>query len=382
MKIMHVITGLPAGGAENMLFRIATHPSPSDHQVEQIVVSLQDKGALGNSLLEQGVPLYILKISGPYSFFKALITLARLIRKEKPDAIMSWLYHADFVTTLACLLSGNGTRKLAWNMRCAYMDLRQYRWTTRSVVHALALLSPLPAYIAYNSEGGRIAHQKLGYKARKWAYLPNGFDSLKWTPDQERGRLIKKELGLPIDSKLVIMVGRADPAKDYRTYFKAIQILESSNLDAYFLCVGHGTEHLSPAADIHSRVKCLGARKDIPNLMKACDVLVLCSAFGEGFPNVVGEAMLTGVPCIVTDVWDAMPVIQDTGKIVPPQQPDKLSQAIQSLLILPPDTLRTMGAKARQIIQSGYDLESSYSKYYALWEELSRNQKSGDNQPP
>jgi glycosyltransferase involved in cell wall biosynthesis len=371
MKVIHVITGLSSGGAENMLARIVKMTAEQGG-IDSLVVSLQDEGALGREIEQAGVKIRCLCITNPVNLVRGFINLCRLIRAEKPDAVMSWLYHADLLALLACIFSGVGAKKLSWNIRCAYLDFRQYAPTMRMIVWALALLSPLPGRVAHNSDAGRTVHEKLGYRPRKWVYLPNGFDPVKWQPDSEVGAAKRAELGIDENARLVVMAGRADPAKDYAGFFEAIGILWDRP-DTRFLCIGKDTDKLDAPEAIKEKVILLGERKDLPEIMKASDVFVLCSAFGEGFPNVVGEAMLSATPCIVTNVWNAHALFGDTGTVVPPRDPVALAQGIRNMLDLPPAALEKMGQKARAIIAKDYDLQASYRKYQALWKELANN---------
>ena len=82
-----------------------------------------------------------------------------MFRADTPDVLMTWLYHADFLGTLAAAL---GPRtKLVWNIRCADMDLSKYGYVSRGLPHVLARLSRLPAVVVANSEAGRHIHETL-----------------------------------------------------------------------------------------------------------------------------------------------------------------------------------------------------------------------------
>lgn len=371
MKVIHVITGLSSGGAENMLARIVKM-SAAGTGVDTVVVSLQDEGSLGREIAEAGVQIRCLNIKGPVSLVRGFFDLCRLLRVEKPDAVMSWLYHADLLALPACILSGIGAKKLSWNIRCAFLDFSQYAPIMRVIVSALAGASSLPGCVAHNSEAGRTVHTKLGYRPRKWVYLPNGFDPVKWRPHPESGARKRAELGIAPNTKVIAMAGRADPAKDYAGFFEAIgKLPESSGVRV--LCIGKDTDKLPVRTAIKDKVMLLGERADLPEIMQACNIFVLYSAFGEGFPNVIGEAMLTGIPCIATDVWDASALLGDTGIVIPPQNPSALTRALKHLLDTPPETLDVMGQKARAIIMKDYDLQASYAKYEKLWLELANN---------
>jgi glycosyltransferase involved in cell wall biosynthesis len=99
--------------------------------------------------------------------------------------------------------------------------------------------------------------------------------------------------------------------------------MDSSNADLRDLIEGFG---------LASRVLLLGARDDIPRIMNGLDCHVLSSAYGEGFPNVVAEAMACGVPCVATDVGDARQIIGNTGWIVPPRDEKSLAGALSEVL--------------------------------------------------
>src|SRR3546814_5917570 len=100
--------------------------------------------------------------------------------------------------------------------------------------------------------------------------------------------------------------------KGYETLFAALRHLPE---ESYVIVTGKDTIEKLPN---RPNVKRLGLREDMPRLYAAADALVLASAFGEGFPNVVAEGMACGLIPIVTDIGDASLIVGDTGIIVPP----------------------------------------------------------------
>lgn len=374
-KVMHIINGLDAGGAERVLTRIACQNNRNAGRADmprQIVVSLMDEGVYGTDLRDAGVELHCLGMkSGIRDLPGAIIRLTRLMRKAKPDAIMSWLYHADFITTLAATLSGCGTKRLAWNIRCAEMKLEQYGRATRLVFGLLAKMSGFPAVVAANSHAGQQHHIKCGYHPKKWAYLPNGFDTGEWQPDPAaKGRLCK-ELGLDPSTAIVGMVARQDPAKDHDTLFKAIYRVLQDGHNVRLVLIGQDTDKIAIPDNVKNHVSALGLRRDVSTLVPAFDISVLSSTFGEGFPNVIGEAMACGVPAIGNDVGDVADVIGDTGLTVPLQDPASLASAIARLLGEPHEARMKRQIAARKRIIDNYGLDTMNDRYLALWDGLS-----------
>src|SRR5262249_20308544 len=121
-------------------------------------------------------------------------------------------------------------------------------------------------------------------------------------------------------------------------------------------------------AGLGDAVRLVGERRDIPALLAACDVAALSSAFGEGCPNVVGEAMACGVPIVVTDVGDTREMVGRFGRVVPRREPEALAAALVEMLRLAPEERRALGAGARQRIVTDYGLEHIARRYAAVYE--------------
>lgn len=373
---MHIINELDAGGAERVLTRIACHNAKSSNPEapRQIVVSLMDNGVFGPELIAAGVELHCLGMtSGLRDLPGAIIKLSRLMHRVKPDAIMSWLYHSDFIATLAAKLSGIGTKRLAWNIRCAEMDLSLYARSTRIVLRILAKLSGQPALVAANSHAGQRHHIKCGYKPKKWAYLPNGFDTNEWRPDPGAKERLCEELGIAHSVKLIGMVARKDPAKDHDTLFEAVNLVRQNGHNIHLVLIGYETEQLTAPNEISSHVSALGLRHDVARLVPGIDIAVLSSSFGEGFPNVIGEAMACGVPAIGNDVGDVAGILGDTGKTVPLNAPNALATAIEELLLEDDKAKTNRKMATRKRIIDHYSLQAMNDRYLAVWDGLAGN---------
>ena len=147
--------------------------------------------------------------------------------------------------------------------------------------------------------------------------------------------------------------------------------------DVRFVLIGRG---LSPdnaaivgriaAAGLSGNITLMGERQDMARIMAGLDAVTLTSAFGEGFPTVLGEAMACGIPCVTTDVGDAAAIVGDTGIVVPPRDPSALAVAWRTMMAMAPDRRAALGAAARRRIQENYSLPIAIQRYETLYGEL------------
>ena len=366
--IVHVITELGSGGAERVLARLVIASTEFHH----IVVSLTDESGLAADLRGNGVEVITLGMRRSLPSPRALLRLAQIIRHAQPAAVQTWLYHADLIGLIATRLAGCG--KVAWNLRCSDMDLARYRWLTRLVLRLLVRLSTKPELILANSEAGRAWHAALGYRPRRWEIVPNGIDTGVFRPDSTARQRWRQRLGVADNAVLIGMVARRDPMKDHETMVAAAALAAHRSAALAFVFAGHGVTRNDPvlahlADAVGAPVNLIDECNDVPGLMAALDVAVLSSAFGEGFPNVVAEAMATGVPCVVTDVGDAASIVGETGHVVPPRSPEALAQAILTLVSDAPLRAR-LGAAARRRVLESFNLATAVARYEALWASL------------
>lgn len=373
VKVLHLITDLDSGGAEIMLWRLLSRMNRA--RFSNVVVSLTDQGNLGSCIQALGIPVHLLNIRRGRPDPRGIWRFWKILRHERPQVVQSWLYHAGLLGQMVAGLS-NGYAA-AWNIRCSNMEMRHYPRQTELVVRVLAKLSAIPDAVLVNSEAGRRMHEALHYRPRRWRVIPNGFDVDVFRPDPGAGAPFRKNLGLPAETLLIGLVARYDPMKDHRNFLEAAAYLLKDRPDVHFVLVGRGVEdsNLELAAitqrlNIVKNVHFLGERADIMNVMPALDIVTLSSAFGEGFPNVVGEAMASGVPCVVTDVGDAAMIVGKTGKVVPVKDPEALARAMGQLIDMGATARRRLGLAARRRIEECFSLPAVVHQYEQLYEEL------------
>ncbi|MEK6257015.1 MAG: glycosyltransferase [Planctomycetota bacterium] len=374
MRVCHVISDLQVGGAQVMLHKLLSRLDRA--QFDSRVISLTESGPMAEPLQAIGVPIEVCHMSRGIPSPSSLFRLRRQLSQPRPDVIQTWLFHSD-------LLGGAVSKwtrlqvPVVWNIRmsslCSTIDKRSTRWT----VKLCALLSRhLPARIIVNSQAGRSMNQEIGYAPDKLEVIPNGFDTDCYRPSTGARRTLRGELGIASDAALIGLVGRYHPHKDHDTFLKAAGQVLASRPDTHFLLCGDGIDksngelreriqRAGPMANFHL----LGRRDDLPTIQAGLDIAV-SSSVTEGFPNVIGEAMSCGVPCVVTDAGGSSEVVGDTGRIVPCGDARALADACLEILAMPSERRRRLGELARQRVVEQFSLERVTELYADLWQRV------------
>jgi glycosyltransferase involved in cell wall biosynthesis len=377
--------------------------------VVQQVVSLLPPGLLAAPLEAAGVPVASLHLRRGVPSPAALWRLVRLLRRENPDVVQTWLYHADLLGLVAAGLARRG--QVVWNIRCADMDLSRYARTTAWTVAACARLSGRPAAVVTNSGRAAWYHtHKLGYHPRRVEVIPNGFDGEVFRPEspptsppshpsehspehplgqpqnghseksQDHGpapgaRRQREAWGIGPEAFVIGMAARFDPMKGHDVLAQALGRLGPESGVVCVLCgegmeaSNAGFEALLGSAGASGMVRLVGRQEDMPGFYTALDVAVTAS-HTESFPNAVGEAMACGVPCVVTDVGDAAEIVAETGLVVPPGAPDELARAILAMRDMPRQERQRRGAVARERVLLCYGVDVMTEKYMRLYQSL------------
>lgn len=371
MRILHIITSLDTGGAEKMLFKLLGGMDTA--RFENRVVCLLPAGPVGDQIKSLGIKVESLGLKRGRISPAGLIKLFRMVTKWKPDIIQTWLYHADLLGYLIAKITG--VKNLIWNIRNTIMVLEKYSRVTTWTVKACAFFSDYPVKILANSDIAKDQHIKAyGYNPDKFEIVLNGFDLNIFKPDKKSRGKIRQELDIPAEAFCTGIVGRFDPQKDHRSFIKAAKFVTQHLPEMFFIMVGKGVDEnnteitsLIKELDMQDRFRLMGERKDIPDIMNAFDLYCSSSSFGEGFPNVVGEAMACGVPCVVTDVGQSGLVVDSTGYVVPPGSVELLAERIVTLAKLPVIERSGLGILARKRVEDNYSLEHIVREYEEIY---------------
>jgi glycosyltransferase involved in cell wall biosynthesis len=373
-KVVHVITGLSTGGAEGMLYKLLTGLDSSRFASE--VVSLTDIGAIGMRIRDLGIRVSALGMRRGAPNPVALLRLVKVLRRDRPDLMQTWMYHADLIGGIAAKLAGD--IPVIWGVRQSDFDPATSRPTTMLTARVCARLSAkVPRAILCCSEAASRIHAALGYQLVKLRVIPNGFDLANFEPDAGKRMALREKIGVRKDVPLVGLVARFDPMKDHRTFIEAAARVNKFIPDVRFVMYG---EEITPhnktvmswiqSKGLEEACSLLGRHDNMAEVYPALDMLVLSSAYGEGFPNVLGEAMASGVPCIATDVGDSARIIGDTGVVVPPRDPQALADAIRRIVDMGNAKRFELGAAARRRVAQEFSLESVVKRYANLYEEV------------
>jgi glycosyltransferase involved in cell wall biosynthesis len=365
LRICHLITDLDIGGAEMSLFRLLSAIDRDRYACS--VISLLEPGPVGRRIQELGIQVGSLGLKRGAVSLPGLSRLVVELRRNRPDVLMTWLYHADLLGLIAGKLTG--VRSIVWNLRASDMDMSSYRPLSALTLRICAALSHLPTAVLVNSERGRAYHSQIGYHPREWVLIRNGVDPAQFKPDRAARDDVRRELGLSPEDLLIGLVARFDPMKDHSNFMAAARLVAQREKAVHFALAGKGIgcDNHSLAADLErpplaGRLHLLGERFDMPRLTAAFDV-ACSSSLSEGFPNTVVEAMACGVFCVVTDAGDSAAIVGETAVVVPRGNPDALSQGLLHAVAMGPAKRQTEGQAARERVIRNFGLECFAREY-------------------
>ncbi len=305
MKVLHVITGLRAGGAENQLLLLGRHS-----RLEQCVVALTNADEVAEALRAEGTEVVELGMRSNRDVL-AVLRLARLIRRRRPDIVHVHLYRATLYGRVAARLAGV---PVVVTTEHSLLDGSLEGRRTTSAIRRLYLATELfsDATIAV-SEDVRVLLRRWGVAPHKLHVIPNGVDAARIRDGAGDRVAVRAELGLPSQARVVGALGRLYPSKRWDMLLRALAPLLGPDLRLLLVGSGEEEEQLRGLADslgVSAWVHLPGTREDVPRVLAAMDVMASPSP-EETFGLAVVEAALAGLPV----VYVSAPALEALGPL-------------------------------------------------------------------
>lgn len=339
----------------------------------QVVVSLMDGGALGPAIEKLGIPVESLGMKRGVPSWQSFRTLRSLIDRFRPDLIQGWMYHGN----LAASISARRRMPVVWGVRQSLYALNREKWMTRVVITSGRVLAGFCDRIVYNSEVSAAQHAQRGFPASKGVVIGNGFELESYRPSAAARSEVRAMLGIS-ESKVVLgNVARYHPMKNHLGLVDAFAGLSQAEPGCDLVMAGEGIDRDNhelvrriQEQGLTDRVHLFGLCKDVAALMNGFDLYVSASSWGEGFPNVLGEAMACGIPCLATDVGDSAAIIGDTGWVVSGTDSRAIARMLNQAIAMDAHERSVLGERARERIQAHFSMKQIGETYERLYNEV------------
>lgn len=359
-KIVHVITGLNQGGAEKTLYRLVTNSTHHQH----IIISLLDKGYYGDLLEKNGIKVVTINMNRGVFSIQSFFKLYKTIKEINPNIVQTWMYHADLLGGIASKLAG--VKGIFWGVRHSDINSSNTSKKTQLIIRLLAKLSNyIPTKIIYCAKFSANIHESLGYSKQKTVLIQNGIES-----STIKNKKIKNDI------VFFAMIARYHSIKNHALLLNSLSIIKSKGYA--FKCFLAGSDIVADNSTLVSMIRDLriednivltGQQENIYDFLKEIDFHIL-SSDSEAFPNVLAEAMITGVPCISTNVGDASLIINNLGWISEPKDITGLSANIENALEMYNNNYNEylkISEKCINHTKENFSIETMVNKYYHSW---------------
>ncbi|MFV0446289.1 MAG: glycosyltransferase [Planctomycetaceae bacterium] len=366
-RIAFCITDLDVGGAERALMRIVTGLRPLGWEPK--VWCLSGPGELVQPLIDAGIPVECLRAKS-HRPWTAVRQLTKGLREWRPALLQTFLFHANIAGRVSACRAKvpvvvSGLRVAEWD---APWRMRLDRWTQRLVTMNVAVSRGVADFSV----------EEVGLSRDKLCVIPNGVDL---EPYQTATPIDWRTVGLPVNARVITMIGRLHPQKDPDLFIHAAVPLLAEQPDLHVVLVGDGPRRRPLQEQIASkhlsgRVHLLGRRDDIPSILKGSTACVLPSRW-EGLPNVVLEAMAAGCPVVATDVEGTRELVEHdvTGRLIPAGATDALTAEIRWVLDHPA-AAQQQSKSAQRVVSTRFTWNIVVAEYDQLYRQ---RLSSGEN---
>lgn len=366
MRVLTIIDSLSFGGAENLLAVLAGVAPEAGMQLDvwSLAPWSAERTAMQPVLEEAGLAPRFLGIPR-LADARAIPRISAAIRRSGADVVHAHLgYSATLVPPAAAL----ARRPVVSTLHHVPGQLgRGERLKERLSIESA---SRAHALILVSEASRREFARRYGHRP-SWRVIHNGVDLSRFSPDRHP---LPDDIPVPDGATVVSVIAALRRPKRHDVLVEAWPQVLRSDRDAHLLVVGDGEQrdHLEAQIEqlgVTDRVHLLGARADVPAILRATDLAVLASDT-EALPTTLIEAAASGVPAVATRVGGTSEVVVngETGLLVAPGRPDELARAVSALL-LDHERRRAMGCAARAWAVERFDARVWAESLHALYED-------------
>ena len=363
-KIIFICPDINSGGAENIIFNLAKAISKNDI----LLISLTDIGYYGSILRKEGYKIYSLNMKKNIFVFFKIFYLLILIIRFKPRIIQTWLYHANLIGGIAAKLLG--VKQIYWTIHHDFEYRNLYMKLEMRILVFLSYI--IPDKIIYGSNPVKNNHVSNGYSREKSIVINNGVSTSKFRPISKLRDSIRKDLNINKHCLLLGNIARYNPLKDHETLLKALIILKNKDINFKCILIGQGLSNKNKELQIkvknyglQDNVILYGKTHEINKILNAFDINILTSK-KECSPISLIESMSSGIPCISTNVGDAIELIGDSGWVVNTSDHNAIAKLIMDIN-LDKNILKINSKIARKRVEDFYPIEKMINKYQKLY---------------
>ena len=357
MRLALLIGRLNIGGAERQFLELAQGLGARGHDVT--LFTIYRGGALAHGVEGTRLdPLLNMERGGsPKDLLRAVATLRSRLRLHRFDVAYSALYLTNLMNGLAAPRCGVPA---VWGIRTAD---EQLVWKERVPMWLGKLMRGRIAGTICNSEAGLALNRRWRYATDNAVVIPNGIRTDRYRPDPVARRRFRVSHGYSDGDVLVGLVGRPSPLKGDELFVRAACLAAAREERLRFVRVipsaaqaGAQPDHIASPTNLNGRFRWIEGGDSVEAIYPGLDLL--CSASKvEGFSNVIGEGMASGLPAIVTDVGDSAAIVASTGAVVHAGDAEALARSMVSLAVLQPERRHALGRRARRRIEELYSVE-------------------------
>ena len=362
MFIIHIITSTDVGGAEKSLLRLVTEFDRRG--VSQLVISLKRPGVIAKSILGLGVPV----LSFRADFFN-IINIFYKVSKDQNSIIQSWMYHSDFIGSIFSVFF---RIKIVWNIRQTSFSIGDPLLTKVIMKLCACLSSFIPERVICVANSAAVNHIRCGYSKKKIVIIPNGYEIKDFIPLNKVDSL-RSSLNVTKENILVGIVGRFHVAKDIVTFVSMAKELLRNDKKFVFIMIGMGFDQnnlrllsLLDEMNVTNSFRLVGIQENTNEYYSIMNIFCLTSVT-EGFPNVLVEAMLNGVPVFSTKCGDAHIILNNDQFLSEIRDYKSLANKIISFIQKSKEEQLSLIKSNREIAIERYSISAVTNVYLELY---------------